>query len=168
MSDRSERGPDGRLSSLTAAPTDLDTRIVGVTIAAVTRVGTQLVASGQVASDGTSLVATGLVGADVDLPQAQRAAWVCARNVLEALRVEAGSLDRVRAVRITVFVASAPGFTQQHLVAHGASAAVLEVLGPDRGRHGRAAIGVAGLPLGSAVEVDGVFELGGIPQGAAS
>ncbi len=146
---------DARFEAMTATPTGLD----GVTIEAVRRSGSQLYASGQVAVDGDTLVATGLVGSDVDVPTAQRAAWVCARNVLEAVRAHVGSLESVRAVRITVFVAAAPGFTEQHLVAHGASAAVAAVLGDDRGRHARAAIGVAGLPLGSAVEVDGVFEL---------
>lgn len=125
----------------------------------VERHGRVLIASGQVAADGGELVASGLVGADVDLPTAQRAAWVCARNVLEAVRAEVGSLENVRAVRITVFVASAPGFTEQHLVAHAATRVLHDVLGPERGRHARAAIGVAGLPLGSAVEVDGIFEL---------
>lgn len=130
-----------------------------VSVAPLVRVGDQLIASGQVAVRDGELVATGLVGGDVDLATAQRAAGVCAHNVLAAVKAEVGSLNSVRVSRITVYVATAPGFTDQHLVAHGASAVMLDVLGPDRGRHARAALGLAGLPLGSPVEVDASFEL---------
>ena len=128
-------------------------------VEAVTRLGDLLVASGQVAVADGELVATGVVGADVDVATARRAAWVCARNLLAAVRDEAGGLDQVRAVRITVYVACAPTFTEQHLVADAATRLVLDVLGPERGAHSRAALGVAGLPLGSPVEVDGLFQL---------
>jgi enamine deaminase RidA (YjgF/YER057c/UK114 family) len=128
-------------------------------VEAVTRLGDLLVASGQVAVADNGLVATGVVGTDVDLATARRAAWVCARNVLAAVRDEAGGLDQVRAVRITVYVACGPTFTEQHLVADAATRLVLDVLGPERGAHSRAALGVASLPLGSPVEVDGLFRL---------
>jgi enamine deaminase RidA (YjgF/YER057c/UK114 family) len=123
------------------------------------RAGSLVTASGQVAVKSGELVARGLVGEEVDLETAQVAAWLCALNVLDAVRSDVGSLDRVKAHRITVYVASSDGFTDQHLVAHGASAALLEVLGPDRGRHTRAALGLKALPLGSPVEVDGVFQV---------
>jgi enamine deaminase RidA (YjgF/YER057c/UK114 family) len=134
-------------------------RLAAVAVLPTIRSGSLVTASGQVAVKGGELVSTGLVGDDVDLAEAQAAAWLCALNVLDAVRSAVGTLDSVRAHRITVYVASGPGFTDQHLVAHGASAALLEVLGPERGRHTRAALGLRALPLGSPVEVDGVFEV---------
>ena len=69
----------------------------------------------------------------------------------------AGDLERLqRVVRITGFVASAEGFTEQHLVLNGASDFLADALGA-RGRHARAAVGVASLPLNAAVEVDAVI-----------
>lgn len=128
-------------------------------IALVRRDGTTLVASGQVAMADGALVAHGLVGAEVDLTTARHCAWQCARNLLGAVRAEVGSLEAVTAVKLTVYVATAPGFTDQHLVAHAATELVHAVLGPERGRHARAAIGVAALPLGSPVEVEGIFKV---------
>lgn len=82
------------------------------------------------------------------------AARIAAINAVAALRSAAGSLDEiVRIVKLTVFVSSAPGFTNQHLVANGASALVGEIFG-DAGRHVRSAIGVASLPLDASVEVE--------------
>jgi enamine deaminase RidA (YjgF/YER057c/UK114 family) len=98
------------------------------------------------------------VGDTVDVPTAQRCAWQCAHNVLTAVRAELGSLDEVSCVlRLGVYVASAAGFTDQPLVAHGASKLVLDVLGPVKGAHTRTAIGVRALPLGTPVEVDAIF-----------
>lgn len=147
---------DARLADLPADPPALDPPPPAV--AAVRRDGDVLVASGQVAVRDGELLATGRVGDGVNLERAQACAWQCARNVLDAVAAEIGSLDRITQVtKLTVYVASDPGFTDQHLVAHGASALLLQVLGPQRGRHARAAIGVAALPLGSAVEVEATF-----------
>jgi enamine deaminase RidA (YjgF/YER057c/UK114 family) len=116
--------------------------------------------SGQIATDAESeLVAEGLVGADVDLDTAIRCAEACARNVLGQLERLPGGLDDVeRLVKLTVFVAAAPGFDRPHVVANGASNVLLSALG-DRGRHARSAIGVAALPLGSPVEVEAIARL---------
>ena len=111
--------------------------------------------SGQIATsaDG-SLVATGQVGEEVDIPRAQQCAQACALNVLAQLDRAPGGLDRLdRLIKLTVFVASAPSFDQQHIVANGASDVLIEILG-DRGRHARSAIGVASLPMNSPVEVE--------------
>ena len=62
------------------------------------------------------------------------------------------------AFKLTVFVASTPDFFEQHLVANGASNLIIGVLG-DKGRHARSAIGMASLPLGAAVEVEGIIEV---------
>ncbi|MFM7719345.1 MAG: RidA family protein [Actinomycetota bacterium] len=109
--------------------------------------------AGQVPSaDGRPTVA-GRVGADVTV---EAAALGCRRAALQsiaALRAALGDLDRVAGIaQVTVFVASAPGFTEQPRVANGASELLVELLGDD-GRHARAAVGVSELPLGAAVEV---------------
>jgi enamine deaminase RidA (YjgF/YER057c/UK114 family) len=101
----------------------------------------------------------GHVGADVSVEDAQEAARRCALQALSALREELGSLDRIsRIANVTVYVASAPGFTQQPVVANGASDLFIEVLG-EAGRHARAAVGVPELPLGLSVEVAVIAEV---------
>ena len=108
--------------------------------------------------DGSPMV-TGRLGDGVDVEVGQSAARQCALQALAALRAELGSLSRVRRiVRVGVFVASAPGFTDQPKVANGASDLFVEVFG-EEGRHARAAVGVAELPLGVPVEVDLVAEV---------
>lgn len=121
--------------------------------------GTQLFISGQLPLQDGMLAAIGLVGADVSVAQAQEAAKICAVHVLAQARAALGTLDRVQQVaKITVFVASAPGFAEQHLVANGASELLTAVLGT-AGEHSRSAVGVAGLPLNAAVEVEAVLNL---------
>lgn len=114
--------------------------------------------SGQLpfAPDGT--LPSGRLGDGVSLEEGQAAARRCAIMILAQL-AQAGAIERIeRIVRLGVFVASAPGFTDQHKVANGASDLLAEVLG-DAGRHARAAVGVAELPLGVPVEVDAVVAL---------
>jgi enamine deaminase RidA (YjgF/YER057c/UK114 family) len=109
--------------------------------------------------DGAVTVA-GSVGADVTTEEANAGARRCAIQALAALRAALGSLDRVKGiVKVDVFVTSAPGFTQQPTVANGASDLLVEVFG-DEGRHARAAVGVPELPLGAAVEVALLVQLG--------
>jgi enamine deaminase RidA (YjgF/YER057c/UK114 family) len=102
--------------------------------------------------DGAVTVA-GKVGGEVTTDDANAGARRCALQALAALRVTLGTLDRVKGiVKLDVFVASAPGFTDHPKVANGASDLLVEVFG-DEGRHARAAVGVPELPLGAAVEV---------------
>ncbi|HJU57805.1 MAG TPA: RidA family protein [Actinomycetota bacterium] len=109
--------------------------------------------AGQIPSEDGTVLLTGAVDADVSLEQAQDAARRCALQALAALREALGSLDRVLGIaQLTVYVASSPGFTQQSAVANGASEVLVEVFG-EEGRHARAAVGVAELPLGASVEV---------------
>ncbi len=121
----------------------------------VVRVGTTVYVSGQIAThDG--LVITGRLGDDLDVSAGQEAAWLCGLNVLAQLRSAAGSLDALeRLIKITVFVACVPGFTEQPQVADGASRLFTDVLDA-AGAHARAAVGVSALPAGSAVEVEAV------------
>ena len=116
--------------------------------------------SGQVAMRDGKLVATGLVGDQVSLELAQECGRQCAINILKSLKSDLGTINNIKQVaRIAVYVASADNFTDQHLVAHGASQLFLEVLGPDRGSHSRTAIGVKSLPLNSPVEVYAIFQM---------
>ncbi|HEY8341307.1 MAG TPA: RidA family protein [Egibacteraceae bacterium] len=121
--------------------------------------GSLLYTAGQVATADGRLVASGVVGDDVDLDTGVACARACAVNVLAQLKAALGDLSRVRrVVKLTVFVASAPTFTSQHLVANGASELLAEVFG-DAGRHARSAVGVASLPTGSPVEVEAIVEV---------
>jgi enamine deaminase RidA (YjgF/YER057c/UK114 family) len=117
--------------------------------------GDTIYVSGQIATRDGALVASGQLGAEVDLAAGQDAARACAVNLLAQLQAAAGTLDAVRVLKLTVFVASAVGFTDQPLVANGASELITAVLG-EAGAHARSAVGVAGLPLGSPVEIEAV------------
>jgi enamine deaminase RidA (YjgF/YER057c/UK114 family) len=115
--------------------------------------------SGQIASVEGTVLHPGRLGAEVAIEQGQEAARRCALQILAALRGELGSLDRVAGVvQVSVFVASEPGFAQQPSIANAASDVLVEVFG-DAGKHARAAVGVASLPLGASVEVAAVVAL---------
>lgn len=122
--------------------------------------GSMLYLSGQLPLEAGKLGAAGIVGRDIDLAAAKRGAELCAINILaQASAALAGDLSRIRrVVKIQVFVASATDFTEQHLVANGASDLLVAVLG-EAGRHARAAVGMASLPLNAAVEIDAVIEI---------
>ena len=116
--------------------------------------------AGQVPTQDGAIAVLGAVGSDVTTEEANAGARRCAIQALSALRAALGSLDRVTGiVKVDVFVASAHGFTDQPAVANGASDLLVEVFG-DEGRHARAAVGVPELPLGAAVEVALLVQLG--------
>jgi enamine deaminase RidA (YjgF/YER057c/UK114 family) len=116
--------------------------------------------AGQVPMQDGAVTVAGSVGGDVTTEEANAGARRCAIQALAALGAALGSLDRVKGiVKVDVFVASAPGFTEQSTVANGASDLLVEVFG-NEGRHARAAIGVPELPLGAAVEVALLVQLG--------
>ncbi len=122
--------------------------------------GGRIYTAGQLPLEDGRLLAAGLVGAGVDLTTAARCARQCAINVLAQVRAAGHRMEDVRRiVKLTVFVASAAGFTEQHLVANGASELLGEVFG-ERGSHARSAVGVAALPLNSPVEIEAVIEVG--------
>jgi enamine deaminase RidA (YjgF/YER057c/UK114 family) len=115
--------------------------------------GGQAFVSGQVPLENGTPTVVGRLGADITVEQGQAAARRCALQALAALRDALGTLDRIRGIaRLDVFVASAPGFTDQPKVANGASDVLVEVFG-EEGRHARASVGVSELPLGVPVEV---------------
>ena len=115
--------------------------------------------AGQLPLVDGKLLRTGRLGDEVTTAEGADLARAAAINVLAVARAAAGDLRRVRVVKLTVFVASADGYTEQHLVANGASEFVAQVLGDD-GLHARSAVGVASLPLGAPVEVEAVLRLG--------
>jgi enamine deaminase RidA (YjgF/YER057c/UK114 family) len=115
--------------------------------------------AGQIPLAEGRLMWSGKLGADLDVEAGSQAARRCAMQALSVLRDALGSLDRVRrVVKVTVWVASAEGFTDQPKVANGASDLLAEVFG-EAGRHARASVGAPELPLGSPVEVEIIAEV---------
>lgn len=108
--------------------------------------------SGQLPYKDGVLLGQGIVGRDVGLEAAQDLARHAVVNCLAAAVQAVGDLERVRIVQMLVFVASTPDFGLQSQVANAASEVLIEVLG-ENGRHARTAIGVAGLPLNTPVEI---------------
>jgi len=123
------------------------------------RSGNLLFTAGQLPLSEGKLQASGLLGRDVDTASGKEAAKYCAINILAQAKAALGDLEKIRRlVKITVFVASAPDFVEQHLVANGASDFLVAVLG-DPGKHARAAVGAASLPLNAAVEIEAILEV---------
>ncbi|MEO1688768.1 MAG: RidA family protein [Pseudomonadota bacterium] len=105
--------------------------------------------------DGSVIGPYGVLGADMTTEEGHAAARQTGLSILANLRAEIGSLSRVAGWgRVFAMVASSPGYTEQHLVANGFSDLIVEVFGPDIGRHSRSAVGVAALPLGFALEIE--------------
>lgn len=125
----------------------------------VTRTGNIVYVSGQISSDANG-VTEGKLGGTMNVVQGGNAAELAAVNFLSQIVHTAGvDLSKVRKVlKLTVFVNSTPEFAEHHLVANGASNLIVGVLG-DKGKHARSAVGMAALPLGAAVEVEGIIEV---------
>lgn len=124
------------------------------------RSGSLVFTAGQLPLVGGEPSHIGKVGDAVSLEEAQKAAATCALNALAAVEsLGAGTLGLVsRVVKVTGFVASAPGFNGQPAVLNGASELLGAALG-DTGVHARSAVGVAELPFNAPVEVELVVEL---------
>jgi enamine deaminase RidA (YjgF/YER057c/UK114 family) len=123
-------------------------------------VGELVFLSGQVAREAGKMKYVGKVGRELTIDDGRAAARLCATNLLAQLKAACGGdLDRVeRCVRLSGFVNSAPDFLEHPKVINGASDLMVEVFG-ERGQHARTAVGVAALPLDSAVEVEAIFQL---------
>jgi enamine deaminase RidA (YjgF/YER057c/UK114 family) len=119
--------------------------------------------AGQLPLVNGALRAVGKVGAEVSVDDAVECAKIAALNALAAVVDLTGDLDVVtRVVRATVYVASSPVFTDQPLIANGASQLLGDIFG-NAGRHARSAVGVAVLPLDAPVELDLVVGVGSMP-----
>lgn len=121
--------------------------------------GRMLFVSGQISQRPDGLI-TGKLGADMDAAAGAEAAKTCALSLLAQVRAACdGDLSQLkRVVKLTGFVNSTADFTDQPKVVNGASDILVEILG-DAGRHARSAVSAASLPLGVAVEIEGIFEL---------
>ena len=105
-------------------------------------------------------VVEGKLGENMNVVQGGNAAELCAVKILSEI-VYTGGIELTaikRVLKLTVLVNSTPEFNEHHLVANGASNLLVGVLG-DKGKHARAAFGVAALPLGAAVEIEAVVEI---------
>lgn len=122
------------------------------------RVGNIVYVSGQISKNDALI--TGKLGADMDVAAGAAAARVCAINLLAQVKAACGGdIDKlVRVIKLTGFVNSTADFTDQPQVINGASDFLVEALG-DAGRHSRSAVSAASLPLGVAVEIEGIFEI---------
>lgn len=123
------------------------------------RSGNQVLISGQIPIQNGSLLASGIVPTQIDEATALKCARVCTLNGLACLLAEIGDLAKVLAVvRVGVFVASDPAFGGQPKIANGCSDLLVQIFG-ERGRHARAAVGCASLPLNAPVEIEFLFEV---------
>jgi enamine deaminase RidA (YjgF/YER057c/UK114 family) len=108
------------------------------------------------AMDGSIAGPFGVVGAGITTDQGYAEAREVALSVLANLKAELGELSRIVGwVRVFGMITSAPDYSDQHVVVNGFSDLIIEVFGQDVGRHARSAIGVSGLPLGFAMEIEG-------------
>lgn len=123
------------------------------------KTGNQLFISGQLPMEAGALAVTGKLGGGLDVEAGQRAAKLCAINLLAQAKAATGNLDKVvRLVKIVGFVNSTGDFTDQPKVINGASDFLVDAMG-DQGRHARSAVSAASLPFGAAVEIEAIFEI---------
>ena len=121
--------------------------------------GSTVYVSGQISMDANGLI-VGKVGADLTTEEGAKAAQTCALSLLaQARKACGGDMSRLkRVVKLTGFVNSTPDYTEQPKVVNGASDLLVDLLG-EAGRHARSAVSAGSLPLGVAVEIEGIFEI---------
>ena len=121
--------------------------------------GDKLMTAGMVCLKEGQITHAGKLGEDFTIEEGYEAARICGLNLLAAIKGAAGSLDEVeKFLTLTGFVNATPDFHQSPQVINGASDLIVEVFG-EKGKHARAAVSVACLPLNSAVEVQAVVKL---------
>ncbi|MCY1240183.1 putative endoribonuclease [compost metagenome] len=114
---------------------------------------------GPLTADGRIAAPLGKLGAELTVEQGYTAARLTGLAMLGSLQRALGDLDRITAwTRVFGMVASAPGFQQQPAVINGFSDLILELFGPEVGAHARSAVGMAELPFGIPVEIEGEVE----------
>ncbi|MGR3760527.1 RidA family protein [Roseobacteraceae bacterium NS-SX3] len=123
--------------------------------------GDHLYVSGQISVDLSGKVLSGQLGADLRVEQGAAAARFCAIGLLARAKAALGSLERIeKLVKLGAFVNAAPGFADHPKVVNGASDFMVQVLGEDKGRHVRFAVGSSSLPANASVEIEAVFRIG--------
>jgi len=121
--------------------------------------GNLLFLSGMLATSGHAATVVGVVGKDLDVKTGRQAAYTAALNVLALTKKQLGSLNRVRhVVRLGVYVAAMPEFTEHAKVADAASELLRDILGEET-VSSRLVVGVASLPFGSPVELEVILEV---------
>lgn len=149
--------PEERLSELGLAVPEVAKPVAAYVPAIQT--GNYVYTSGQLPMRDGQLMLTGKVGSDVSPEQAVECAQQCGLNALAAVKSVVGDLAQVqRVVKVVAFVASAPDFTGQPVVANGVSELLGQVFG-ESGQHARSAVGVPVLPLDAPVEVELIVEV---------
>lgn len=115
--------------------------------------------SGQIPFVSGELKYKGKIGKDLSIEEGYEAAKVCIINCLSVIKGQIGSLDNIeQVIKVTGYVNSAPGFTDQPKVINGASELLGEIFG-EAGLHARAAVGVNELPIDSAVEIEMIAKI---------
>lgn len=115
---------------------------------------------GPQAMDGSVAGPLGKVGADLTVEQGYAAAWSTGLSIIGSLQRALGDLDRIVGwTRVFGMVNAAPGFTRTPAVLNGCSDLILEVFGPAVGAHTRSAVGLAELPFGIPVEIEGEVQI---------
>ncbi len=123
------------------------------------RTGNLVFLSGRGPRSEGKFVSFGKLGQDVTVEQGYQAARLTALNLIASLKSEVGDLDKVRRiVKLLGMVNSAPDFGEQPQVINGASDLLVEIFG-DKGKHARAAFGVAALPMNTSVEIEMIVEV---------
>ena len=123
------------------------------------KVGSMVYLPGVICSINGDVSHKGQLGVEFVIPQGYEAARICALNLIANLKEAVGDLDQVKQiVTVNGYVNCVSGFTDSPAVINGASDLLVQIFG-DAGRHVRAAIGVAGLPRGAAVEVQMTAEI---------
>ncbi|MCB0746772.1 MAG: RidA family protein [Ignavibacteriae bacterium] len=123
------------------------------------KVGNLVFTAGQITLLNGELKFKGKVGKDLTLEEGKEAAKLCIINCLSVIKAEIGSLGKIkRIVKVTAFVNSADGFTDQPKVANGASDLLVALFG-EQGKHVRSAVGVNGLPIDASVEIEMIVEV---------
>ena len=122
------------------------------------KTGEYVYTSGQLPMKDGQLTSSGKLGTDVTVDEGYQAARLCAINCLAALNTVSSIEEIVQVVKVTGFVNSSPGFTNQPQVMNGASELLKEIFG-DIGVHARSAVGMAELPRNASVEVEMIFKV---------
>jgi enamine deaminase RidA (YjgF/YER057c/UK114 family) len=124
-----------------------------------TKAGNLIFTAGQIPMVDGELKYKGKVGKEISLAEGIKAAELCTVNCLSVIKSEVKNLDNIkRVIKVTVFVNSTNGFTDQPKVANGASDLLVKIFG-DNGKHARSAVGVNELPIDSSVEVEMIVEV---------
>jgi enamine deaminase RidA (YjgF/YER057c/UK114 family) len=125
----------------------------------VVKTGNMVFVSGQIPMKDGHVQFKGQVPTNISVEDAKSAARLCTINILAQLKSELGTLDKIsRIVRVSGFVSSSQEFYEQPKIINAASDLLYEIFG-EKGKHARIAVGVASLPLNSAVEIDLIAEI---------